>query len=73
MIYCVHSRDVGKQSLGGADVGGCLVSSDVLFSGLESKSETFVVINIFGNTNHTARHVTDIFVFGGKETFKIRV
>ena len=52
----VESREVGKKSLGSANVGGSFVSSDVLLASLHSHTIARVALTVFGDTDNTSRH-----------------
>ena len=67
MIDSIHGADVGQESLGRTDVAGGLVSPDVLFPSLESKTEAVMTVHILGNSDHPAWHVSDVLLLGGKE------
>ena len=53
-----HASHHGEEHLGGADVAGRLVATDVLFSGLQSQAVGGVAIGVFRHTNQATRHLT---------------
>jgi len=63
----VHGRDVGKECLGCADVGGGLVPPDVLLPGLQGQPEALVPIRVLGHPDHPARHVPHVLALRGEE------
>lgn len=65
----VEGGHVGEESLGGTDVTGSLVSSDVLLSGLESHSEGLISVGIFGDTNDSSWDLSLKLFRGGKVTW----
>lgn len=65
----VEGGHVGKESLGGTDVTGGLVSSDVLLSGLESHSEGLISVGILGDTNDSSWDLSLKLFGGGKVTW----
>ncbi len=60
--------NVGEEGLGGADVGGGLVSADVLLTGLESETDTGVALGVLGDGDDSAGHLTDVLLLDGHET-----
>jgi len=58
----VEGGHVRKQGLGGTDVAGGLISSDVLLSCLHRHSEGLVAVYILGDTNDTAWHFSFVFI-----------
>jgi len=64
----VERGHVCEESLGSANVAGCLVSSDVLFSCLHRHSEGLVSIPVFGDSNDSARHLSLQLVTGSKKS-----
>lgn len=54
VVHSIHAGNVGKEGLGCADVGGGLVSPDVLLPGLHCHSQGRPAICI---TTHTCNHV----------------
>jgi hypothetical protein len=63
----VESRHVGKKSLGSADVAGGLLTSNVLLSGLKSKTESRLSETILGNTDETTGNLALVLLGSSKE------
>lgn len=62
MVYCVHGSNVGKQSLGSADVWSGLLSSDVLFSSLKSHSVGHFVVSVDRTPDDSSWHLPNVFL-----------
>ena len=58
----IHGCDVGQQCLGSTDVRCCLLSSDVLLSGLQGHSEGELVVSIDRPSNDSSRHFPHILL-----------
>lgn len=68
VIDSIHCSNVGKESLSCANVGGGFVTTDVLFTGLESHTESRLSLGITGNTDDATRQETLVFVVASKES-----
>merc|ERR1711937_1020216 len=64
----VHSGNVGKESLGSANVGRGLLSSDVLFTGLHGHTESRSSMSIHTCSDDTSWHDSLVLVVSGKES-----
>jgi hypothetical protein len=54
----VHRGEGGKQGLGGADVAGSTVATNVLFASLEGKAVGGSASRVFGHTDQPTRKKT---------------
>ena len=55
VIDGVHPGDDREEHLGGADVAGCLLPSDVLLAGLQGEPERGLALIVNGDTDEAAR------------------
>ena len=56
MIDGIHPRHNSQEYLGGTDVGGSLVSPNMLLSCLERHTEGAILPSIHRDTDNSARH-----------------
>ena len=62
----MHGTHESDERLVGADVGGCTVAANVLFSGGERQTVGFLAVNVDGTSNDTTGHQTQVG-FGASE------
>ena len=62
-----HGGDDGEQDLGGADVAGRLLATDVLLAGLERHAQGGLALAVDGNADDAAGHDALELVAGGEE------
>ena len=68
VVGAIQASHIGKQCLGRADVGGGLVSADVLLASLHSHAQSGLTVRILRDANDPARHLTRVCLRGGQET-----
>ena len=57
VVHRKHSRHDGQENLGGANVAGRLVATNVLFAGLEGQAVGGISLSILRDTNQAAREL----------------
>ena len=63
----IHRCHHGEQNLGGADVAGRLVATDVLLAGLERQAEGGIAGGVFRDSDEAAGEAAFVFVARGEE------
>lgn len=63
----IEGSHVGEEGLGSADVGGGLLTTNVLLTGLEGKTVGRVTLGVLGDTDETTGHSALVLVLAGKE------
>mmetsp|Transcript_64550 Transcript_64550/g.113996 ORF Transcript_64550/g.113996 Transcript_64550/m.113996 type:complete len:535 (+) Transcript_64550:1456-3060(+) len=67
VVHRVEGRHVGQQSLGRADVGSGLVTTNVLLSGLHSHAQGRLATGVHRHTDDASRHLAGVGSGGGEE------
>jgi hypothetical protein len=68
VVNGVEGSHVGEEGLGSANVGGGLLTTNVLLTGLEGKTVGRVALGVLGDTDETTGHPALVLVLAGKES-----
>lgn len=67
MVYTIEAGHIGEEGLSCADVGGCLLSSDVLLPSLKGHTIASLVVSVNRSPDDPSWDLSDVLQLGCEE------